>query len=117
MKNTPTRLLLLLSCGFALLTAGFFAARSHRPTPVLLRPLPPLAAAPAQEADTEPININTATVDQLRTLPGIDAELAQQIVARRTVEGPFPSRCWLLLIPGMQTENLEAIWDMVTTGG
>ena len=50
--------------------------------------------AAAQEEfmpDVSPLNLNTATAEELDTLPGIGEELAQRIVEYREANGPFES--------------------------
>ncbi|RRR66847.1 ComEA family DNA-binding protein, partial [Streptomyces sp. RP5T] len=50
----------------------------------------PVAGGPAGSAAT-PVSLNTATVDQLDTLPGVGPVLAQHIVDYRTRHGGFRS--------------------------
>lgn len=50
--------------------------------------------AAAQEEfmpDVTPLDLNTATAEELDTLPGIGEELAQRIVEYREANGPFES--------------------------
>ena len=49
------------------------------------------AKAQAEEADDGLVNINTATVTELKTLPGIGESKANQIIAYRDANGSFSS--------------------------
>lgn len=49
------------------------------------------AGEPAGAAPAAPVSLNTATVDQLETLPGVGPVLAQHIVDYRTRHGGFRS--------------------------
>ena len=62
---------------------------------------------------TEPINLNSATVDQLKSLPGIGETRANQIIALRTAVGRFSTIEQLLEIHGIGEKTLEAIRPMV----
>lgn len=61
----------------------------------------------------EPINLNTATVDQLKSLPGIGETRADQIIALRTAVGRFSTIEQLLEIHGIGEKTLEAIRPIV----
>jgi competence protein ComEA len=50
---------------------------------------------------TTQINVNTATVEQLQTLPGIGPSKAQAIVDDRTQNGPFSSCAELTRVAGI----------------
>lgn len=63
------------------------------------------------------VNINTADVQLLSSLPGIGAVLAQRIVDYRSENGPFTSVDELKNVEGIGDGKLEAILDYVTTGG
>ena len=70
-------------------------------------------AASAGEAAGQLLNLNTATVAQLETLPGIGPALAQRIVDYRTANGPFGSLDDLLDVSGIGPAKLDAIRDLV----
>ena len=60
------------------------------------------------------VNLNTAGVDQLDTLPGIGPATAKAIVAHRTRKGPFSRLDDLLAIDGIGPKKLDAIRDLVS---
>jgi competence protein ComEA len=76
---------------------------------------PPDPAAPAS-GDAEaagPVNLNTATVDQLDTLPGIGPVTAAAIVAWRETNGQFSSVDQLGDVDGIGPARLEKLRDLV----
>ncbi len=89
--------------------------------PVTAPTMPPTVAPtvpPTTESTaTKLININTATLEQLDTLPGIGPKLAQAIIDYRTEYGPFETPEDLLYVPGIGEKKLAAIIDLITTGG
>lgn len=64
-----------------------------------------------------PIDINTATQEQLMTLPGIGEEYAQRIIRYRQEHGSFSAMEDLLNIPGIGQKRLDAISEYITIGG
>ncbi len=62
------------------------------------------------------VDINTATAEELATLPGIDETIAQNIVAFRSANGPFATADDLLKVEGMDADKLDAIRDLVSLG-
>ena len=68
------------------------------------RARPPKGAPPARGID-----VNRATEDELRTLPGIGVVLAARIVQTREREGPFASLEDLKRVPGLGRGKLERI--------
>jgi competence protein ComEA len=70
---------------------------------------------PTSDAPTETIDLNSADENELETLPGIGAALAERIVAFRELNGPFGSPDDLLDVGGMTQGRLDAIAPYVTT--
>ena len=60
------------------------------------------------------VNLNTATAEQLETLPGIGPVLAQNILDYRTEHGPFRTVEDLLNVSGIGDARLEQLRDLVT---
>ena len=79
-------------------------------------PLDPSPGGPAPPADgtAAPIDVNTATVDQLEALPGIGPTLAAAIVQERERNGPFRSVDDLNRVPGIGDGRLAQLRDLVT---
>ena len=71
-------------------------------------------AAPAASASDGLLNLNSATADELETLPGIGPGLAQSIVEYRERHGPFAAVEDLLLVPGIGPSRLAQIRELVT---
>lgn len=123
MKNARIQLLTVLTCMFAAFILGLFAGRNLNRTPVQIQSLPAVTVAPTEgvreTAPTEPavIDINTATSQQLQTLPGIGPVIADRIVAYREEYGAFESVGELMNVSGIGEKKLEAVWDLVTIGG
>ncbi|MEE8200609.1 MAG: helix-hairpin-helix domain-containing protein [Candidatus Acidoferrales bacterium] len=72
------------------------------------------ALAVGQEKPEEPININTATVEELARLPGVGEVIAQRILRHREVSGKFRSVDELVVIRGISRRKLEAMRSYVT---
>ncbi|MEU4444492.1 ComEA family DNA-binding protein [Actinosynnema sp. NPDC050801] len=64
-------------------------------------------------AVTGPLDLNTATKDQLDTLPGVGPVTAQRIVDRRQKRGPFTSLEQLGEIEGIGDAKLAKLRDLV----
>lgn len=63
-----------------------------------------------------PIDLNTATAEQLDTLPGIGPATAAAIVEHRARTGPFASVDALLDVRGIGPAKLDAIRELVSVG-
>ncbi|MGH9862012.1 MAG: ComEA family DNA-binding protein [Candidatus Acidiferrales bacterium] len=64
----------------------------------------------------KPVNINTATVEELAQLPGVGKTIARRIVRHREKSGPFRRVDELLVIRGISAKKLEALRPYVTVG-
>jgi competence protein ComEA len=60
------------------------------------------------------VNINSASAEELETLPGIGEVIAQEILDYRTANGPFASVDDLLDVSGIGEVTLENVRDLVT---
>ena len=63
-----------------------------------------------------PLDINTASSEDLQTLPGIGPAIAQRIIAYRAEHGPFASVEDLLNVKGIGEASLNEFRDLVTVG-
>jgi competence protein ComEA len=70
----------------------------------------------ASTPSSAPVNINTATVEELVTLPGVGPVTARDIVDYRQRHGPFNSVADLLKVP-VHRSVFERIKDRVTVDG
>jgi competence protein ComEA len=64
--------------------------------------------------NTELVNINTATLDELNALPGIGPTTAQKIIDYRTANGPFSTIEDIINVSGIGTATFEEIKDLIT---
>jgi competence protein ComEA len=62
----------------------------------------------------ERININTATLEELDSLPGIGPTLAQRIIDYRTENGPFTAIEDIMDVSGIGPVIFENIKDLIT---
>lgn len=72
------------------------------------------APPPSTTAPIYPININTATVQQLDLLPEIGPVLAQRIVDYRNEFGPYTCAEDLLNVNGIGQKTLAKILSLIT---
>jgi len=62
------------------------------------------------------IDINTASLDELDTLPGIGPTLAQNIIDYRDTYGPFSFIEDIMNVDGIGSSTFEEIKDLITVG-
>jgi competence protein ComEA len=75
-----------------------------------------VALAAPKAAPAGKININTATAQQLETLPGVGAKLAARIVEYRQKAGGFKSAQELMNVQGVGEKNFARIQPHLTVG-
>ena len=66
------------------------------------------------DEDVGVININAATIDELKLIPGFGEITCQKIVDYRIRKGPFQSIYDLKNITGITDEKIEQIQQMIT---
>jgi competence protein ComEA len=73
----------------------------------------PVASAGGGAVSTGPVHLNTATADQLDSLPGIGPVTAQKILDYRQKHGAFGSVDELDAVPGIGPSRLDQLRDLV----
>lgn len=127
-------LTLLLAVAFGAFAAGWFLRGTAStqpvrvetqnvlalPTPAAVVTTEPSAAPSATPAAATPtpsggkVNLNTATAEELMSLPGIGEKRAADIIADREANGPFRMPEDLTRVPGIGEGILEGLIDYVT---
>ena len=89
------------------------ACAPHPPPP---RRSPSLPSGKAAAAPASIVNLNTATVSQLATLPGIGETAAQRIVEYRDKNGGFKKVEELMNVKGIGEKSFLKLKPLVTLG-
>ncbi len=97
------------------MTQDEFAADPSGGSQAAAGPGPAGGAAAPSSASGGLVNVNTADVALLDTLPGVGPSTAEKIVAEREANGPFTSVEDLTRVPGIGPKKLEALRDLVVT--
>ena len=74
------------------------------------------ALAAKKQPPAHPINLNTATLEQLEELPGIGPVTAKSIIDFRTKSGPFKRTEDLLAVPRISKKRFQKIAPYITVG-
>ena len=80
---------------------------------VLPAPAPASGGTKAAGAPAGPVDLNTATAEQLEALPGVGPATSKAILAYRASHGRFRSVTELLEVPGIGPTKLEALRPLV----
>ena len=116
-KATKTEKCLLgLTAAFLCLLAGLCLRDARRTEPVILETELPVSCEELAP-DLSPLDLNTATAEELASLPGIGEALAERIVAYRTERGPFASTEEIMEVSGIGPGKFEGLKDRITVNG
>lgn len=127
----PVNILVALTCVFAAFLGGFHIGRRLNRSPVYIyQTLPEKQSEPIPEEEEEaaeeiveqtepekalfPMNINTATAEELVELPGIGPALAQRVVDYRTANGEFKAVEELVKVNGIGDSRMKELLPLVT---
>ncbi|PYU09868.1 MAG: topoisomerase [Acidobacteria bacterium] len=97
------------------MVARSLAARLFLPVILVLCVGLPLSLA-KKKPPVKPVNINTATSEELQQVPGIGPATAQKILQMRKSYGPFKSVDDLLAIRGLGQKRLDKMRKYLTVG-
>jgi competence protein ComEA len=75
-----------------------------------------LASGASAAPEIRPVNINTADVEELMTLPRVGPVIAQRIVDYRKENGPFTRPAELMNVKGIGEKTFESLKDRITVG-
>lgn len=123
MKKPQFSALVLVTALFSSFLLGFFLGRQtgtakvRVSTVVTEHPVSEPSAETRQAQPGFPIDINTATAEELTALPGIGEVLAGRIVSYREQYGFFLSTEELMDVAGISEKKYEAIKEYVAIGG
>lgn len=110
--------ILAVTAAFLLFTVGYFLGGRGCDEPYTVETQTLLTEEVSYEPPEPPnpgaVNINTATVDQLQTLPGIGKTRAHDIVADRQANGPFRIPEDLTRVSGIGEGTLSEIIEYIT---
>jgi comEA protein len=67
-------------------------------------------------ATEKKVNINTASVEELKTLKGIGDKIAQRIIDHRKAEGPFTKIEDIMNVKGIGKATFNRLKDQITVG-
>ncbi len=110
---------LLLTAGLSISSIVFASGKDAAPSAISKMPGKVQGAAPNKalgkaQGKMDKININTASLDQLSKIPGLDPKIGQAITAYRDANGAFKSISELTKIDGIDASLLNKIKPLLS---
>lgn len=115
--------IILTASLFVAFTAGWFLRGSSPAQPIRVETERTLTAtvtalpAPTRSPERAPVDLNTATLEELQTLPGIGEKRAGDIIEDREKNGPYAFPEEITRIKGIGEETVAELLEYVTVGG
>lgn len=110
-NNPPLSTLLSLTL---ILSLSACAKRARHPPQTTQKEANDQQSAATKQPAPQRININTASANELETLPGIGRGLAARIIEHREKHGPFRRPEHLIIVRGISDQRFRALRDFVT---
>lgn len=131
--NATERVLLMITAAFVLFFFGYFLGNNQVDRGVSVHSESALQSEavsqepdtqqpsnegrlPEQEIKSEKVNLNTADLAELTTLPGIGAVLAQRILDYRAEHGGFGTVQELTKVDGIGEKTLANVLNLIVVG-
>lgn len=115
MKKLLANAAIFLTIAFLFFTVGLMVGKRNGDAIALILE----DTSPVEETaidDSAKININTATPEELASLPGIGEALAERIIAYREEYGGFQTIYELEAVSGIGDKKLESLKDLIYAG-
>lgn len=107
---------LLIAVLALLVLSALLVDLSRRPPTIRVAPVHSLLAEALYTPAPAPLDLNTATAQELAALPGIGEALAERIVQYRDENGPFDSVEELDHVSGIGDGKIAALRELVFCG-
>lgn len=110
-------ILTLICLVFLFLLLGFFWGSNRRSEPIQVTVYDEYSSPVSSTVSAIKIDINTAGLNELKSIPGISRETARILIDYRRIFGNFRSTEELWNVEGISKEEVRILLDHITLGG